>query len=242
MSPRSNHCRVQPTGPGCARPGRSLRCRTWVLAAVALNCAALIAVASCQIRSPHNFATASALPSAARKPDGVAVDLRASLLPATSRGSTTMGLAALSEPPDTTGALTVVRSFFGAVSREDLATLRSTLSADASLGPLSGPANAPAERQWEQRVHKLDYKAIGPEPVFRESTIEVYGYRDLELSEGDRPNRPPSMAPDDVLVRVPIEIRRIGADRLFGDEIIFLVKRVDGAFKIRAMLEDFQPP
>jgi len=110
------------------------------------------------------------------------------------------------------------------------------------MGPLAGPANAPAERQWEQRLHKLDYKAIGPEPVFRESSIEVYGYRDLELSEGDRPNRPAAMTPEDVLVRVPIEIRRMGSDRLFGDEIMFLTRRQDGAFKIRAMLEDFQPP
>ena len=218
----------------------------WRWRAMAAACLGVLCVfvvpTACGIQRPSSFATGSAVPFAPRLPDGVAVDLRGALPPVASRATTTSGLLPLREPPDTSGALSVVRAFFVAVFHEDMPALRSALSSDASQGPLAGPANGPADRQWEQRINKLDYKVAGPEPVYRESSIEVYVFPDLESPEGDRPSRPAAMTPDDILVRVPIEIRRVGTDRLFGDEILFLVRRTDGVFKIRTMLEDFQPP
>jgi hypothetical protein len=50
------------------------------------------------------------------------------------------------------------------------------------------------------------------------------------------------MSPGDVLVRVPIEIRKIGNERLFGEEILFIVRRTDAGLRVKAILEDFQAP
>jgi hypothetical protein len=197
---------------------------------------------ACKLERPGSFATASALPSGPRRPDGVAVDLQGSIPPAATRADTSLGLIALREPVDMSGALNSVRQFFLAISREDASAMRAVLTLDAQAYMPSGPNNsgAKAEDAWERRFGKFDYKATGPEPVFRETAVEIYGYRDLDEAEGDRPVRPPIMEQQDALVRVPVEIRRVGTDRIFGDEIVFLVRRVDGVFRIRALYEDFQ--
>ena len=43
-----------------------------------------------------------------------------------------------------------------------------------------------------------------------------------------------------VIVRVPIELKRVGQDRVFADEILFLVRRFSEGFRVRAVIEDFQ--
>jgi hypothetical protein len=217
-----------------------LRPRTLIMGA--WLAVALLAAVACKMDRPADFATASALPSGPRRPDGVAVDLQGSMPPASTRANTSLGLVALREPVDMSGALSSVRTFFEAVAREDATKMRTVLTLDAQVNMPSGPNNSGmrAEDAWERRFGKFDYKATGPEPVFRETAVEMYGFRDLEEAEGDRPVRPPIMEEQDVLIRVPIEIRRVGTDRLFGDEIVFLVRRVDGVFRIRALYEDFQ--
>lgn len=162
--------------------------------------------------------------------------------PASTRASTSLGLVALREPVDMSGALMPVRTFFESVAREDKDKMRTVLTLDAQALIPSGPSNSGsrAEDAWERRFAKFDYKATGPEPVYRETAVEMYSHRDLEEAEGDRPVRPPIMEQQDVLIRVPIELKRVGTDRLFGDEIVFLVRRVEGSFRIRALYEDFQ--
>jgi hypothetical protein len=207
----------------------------WLLTAVA--------GASCTLQRAADFPTARTLPSGARRPDGVAVDLQGYVPAASTRASTEQGLVALREPADMSGARATVRQFFDAVAREDGAALRRVLAPDAQAFVPGGPRNAGAraEDAWDRRFGKFDYKATGPEPVYRETAVEVYAWRDLEDAEGDRPTRPPNMDAQDVLIRVPIEVRRVGTDRLFGDELMLLVRRVDGAFRIQALFEDFQP-
>jgi hypothetical protein len=224
--------------PGC-HSRRSLA--PWI---ASLWAGVLVASAiSCHIDRPATFATASALPSGPRRPDGVAVDLQGSMPPASTRAATQDGLVALREPVDMTGALQPVRQFFESVSREDGVAMRGLLTFDAQSFMPSGPGSSGmrVEDAWDRRFSKFDYKATGPEPVYRETSVETYRYKDLDEAEGDRPQRPMVMDPQDVLIRVPIEIRRVGVDRVFGDEILFVVRRVEGAFRIRALVEDFQP-
>jgi hypothetical protein len=201
------------------------------------------AAVACQIERPASFATASALPSGPRKPDGVAVDLQGAIPPAAARAETRAGLVALREPIDMSGAMQPVRQFFEAVAREDPAGIRAVLTFDAQAFMPSGPGSSGmrVEDSWDRRFQKFDYKATGPEPVYRETSIETYRFKDLDEAEGDRPLRPPVMDQQDVLIRVPVEIRRVGVDRVFGDEILFVVRRVEGSFRIRALIEDFQP-
>lgn len=232
--------------PSCRRAHagtRSPRARlaTALLWACAAGWCALCA-SNCQLERPTALATASALPSAPRLPDAVAVDPLDSLPAATNRGQTRARLISLREPADASGAMQTIRAFFSAASREDPRALRAVLSSDASLTSSASSSGPPAEAQWDRRFSKLDYRAIGPAAIYRESAVEVYRYEDLDAPVGDRPSRPAMMMPDDIAIRVPIDVRKAGADRLFGDEILFVLRRIDGAFRIRAMIEDFQPP
>jgi ketosteroid isomerase-like protein len=210
--------------------------------AAGIALAGALGAPACRSSRPATFATASAVPSGPRLPDGVALDREGALPAAGEEASSDQAVAALREPSDPSGALATVRAFFSAVSREDMTALKAALSPDASLSALGGGPSPLAEPQWERRMSKLDYLALGHEPVYRESEVEVYQSRDLELAEGDRPARPPTMAGGDVYVRVPIETRRVGTERLFGDEIGFVLRRSGGTYRIRAMFEDFQAP
>lgn len=215
------------------------------LLAAAPVIAALLTPSACVIHRNASFATASALPSGARRPDGVAVDLQSAAPVASTSGKTSSGWMALAEPADSSGALAAVRTFFEAVAREDSATMRRALSQDAqwfmpSANPSGTAGGTPVEQAWERRFSKFDYRATGPEPVYRETEIEVYSFRDLDEVEGERPSRPAMMNAQDILVRVPIEIKRVGQERVFADEILFLVRRGSDGFKVRAVIEDFQ--
>ena len=177
-----------------------------------------------------------------RKPDGVAVDLEGKLPDATSRGSTQAGLVPLQEPVDFTQALTVVKAFFRAVADEDQSALEAVLAPDATLSGLGADGGSPADRFWERRFRKLDYIALGAEPLYRESLVETYRFDDLEEPTAGRPLRPSTMTTQDVLIRVPIARTRLGVDRLFGDEVLFLLNRTDRSFRIHAMFEEFSAP
>ncbi|MCU0690617.1 MAG: hypothetical protein MUF54_04385 [Polyangiaceae bacterium] len=196
----------------------------------------------CSTIDGARFRTASELPDEPRKPDGVAVDLEGASPAPKDADSTTNTLVILQEPVHADLALDVVRRFFRAVAQEDLDAIRALMSSNASLGPISSAGGPPAAPQWERRLRRLDYDGLGGEPVFRESTVQTYRHRDLGELVAGRPSPPPNMGPDDVLIRVPIARTRIGVDRLFGDEILFLLRRIERQYQIRTMYEDFQPP
>jgi ketosteroid isomerase-like protein len=202
----------------------------------------LVAGSACRLERAIVFPTVSASASAARLPDGVAIDLKSELPLARESGQTNEGILPLKEPPDVELSLDVVRAFFRAVAHEDMPSLRAILSSDASLGPVSGGTSPAAESQWERRFRKLDYNALGSGMIYRDSQVELYRFHDLDEVEGERPSRPAVMSPGDVLVRVPIEIRKIGNERLFGEEILFIVRRTDAGLRVKAILEDFQAP
>ena len=202
----------------------------------------LLAAASCTIQRPLQIPAATDHTPAPRRPDGVAIDLEASLPAPVSRASTEDGLVALREPVSQDGAIEVVREFLHAVAHTDLPAVRRLLTSDATAAPIGTPAGPPAEAHWDRRLHKIDYKSLGTTPLYRESAIEIYRHGDLDHEVGDRPARPSIMGLGDVLVRVPMATTRIGADRVFGDEMLFVLRRVEHAFLIQAVFEDFQVP
>ena len=177
-----------------------------------------------------------------RRPDGVAVDLEGSLPVARTSGSTHDGLIALQEPVDASLAMQSVRTFFRAIGSEDLEGMKTVLSNDAQLLPIGTGNGMPVERHWDRRFRKLDYTSLGGEPMYRESMIEVYRYEDLEQAMAGRPLRPAAMMQEDVLIRVPVTRTRVGIDRVFGEEIRFLLRRQDRRFEIQTVYEDFAAP
>ena len=99
-----------------------------------------------------------------------------------------------------------------------------------------------AERHWERRFRKLDYTALGSEPLYRESMTETYRYDDLAEPMAGRPLRPAAMLPDDVLIRVTVTRTRFGIDRVFGPEVLFVLRRDGRVFEIQTVHEDFTAP
>lgn len=196
----------------------------------------------CATSQPMRFETSPDPSEEPRRPDGVAVDLEGSLPAARTSGSTHDGLVALQEPVDVSLAMQAVRTFFRAIGAEDLEVMKSVLAADAQLLPVGTGNGMPADRHWERRFRKLDYGSLGGEPMYRESMIEVYRYEDLDQALSGRPLRPAAMMPDDVLVRVPVTRTRVGIDRVFGEEILFVLRREDRRFEIQTVYEDFAAP
>ncbi|MDP9151451.1 MAG: hypothetical protein M3O36_16140, partial [Myxococcota bacterium] len=62
--------------------------------------------------------------------------------------------------------------------------------------------------------------------------IERYDWSDLSAPAA--PPRPLEMRPDEVYVRVPLEVTRVAGERLFGDVIVLLLKREGSRYKVAA--------
>lgn len=196
---------------------------------------------ACALHRAPSFETAKSPKDEPRRPDGVAVDLQGSLPEAQPVGSTDEGLLPLKEPVDPSLALHAIRRFFRAVSNEDLDNLVEGVAADAQQLPLGSGSGMPVERHWDRRFRKFDY-AAGVELPYRESTVETYRFEDLDGSLPNRPLRPAGMTPQDVLVRVPIARTHFGLDRVFGEEMLFVLRWQGSQFEIQTVYEDFVAP
>jgi hypothetical protein len=196
-------------------------------------------VASCGGPAPAVFPTAAALPTAPRRPDGVALDPPSMPPPARDRASSADGLVTLRTPLGVDLALATVADLFRAIVREDPDAIENLFARDAIVvGPVAGGANGTppsAPLFWEHRFKRLDYTRLAGEPVYREADVEIL--------------RAPSEAGDgapggdaDVVVRVPIATPRVGLDRLFGDEIVLFMRREGDRYRIQRIQEDFQLP
>jgi len=186
-------------------------------------------LSACALHGAPAFETASSPPDEKRRPDGVAVDLEGSLPSARAAGSSQDGLLSLREP------------VFRAVSHEDLDAFVEVLAVDAQHLPLGSGASMPVERHWDRRFRKFDY-ASAVELPYRESMVETYRFDDLDGSLSNRPVRPVGMMPQDVLVRVPISRTRSGLDRVFGEEMLFVLRWDGSKFEIQTVYEDFVAP
>lgn len=86
---------------------------------------------------------------------------------------------------------------------------------------------------WElqQRLRNAAFDALDVDQMYRAADVEIYGADDLGLA--GRPSRPATMAADETLVRIPIATSRVGADVLFGEEVLLLLRRDGARYKIR---------
>ncbi|MBK7586572.1 MAG: hypothetical protein IPI67_41090 [Myxococcales bacterium] len=185
--------------------------------------------------------TTAQLDSAPRRAPGVAVDPASELPAPASTAHSEQGVVVLKTPADPAAARELVRSFFRAVSHASLPELEPLLSDDAwlSAGPMTGRQKA--RQYWQLRLSRLDYGSLAAGSVYRDSEIETYRAVDLGSL---RPPRALGVVaqPDDVVVRVPIANPRGGKTRLFGDEIVFVLRPAGGNYRIVDMAEDFSLP
>jgi hypothetical protein len=139
-------------------------------------------------------------------------------------------------------AMRAIDGFFAAVVTKDMGRLSAIAAAGATAPSRARGAGLLLVEIWRARVAGLRYDLLRGEQLYRRGEIETYGYEDLDRAEPGRPARPPEMRPGDLLLRVPMAIVRAGSDRVFGDELVFVLVPSGIEYRIRTLLEDFQAP
>lgn len=181
-----------------------------------------------------------------RKPDGVAIDPASATMGPRDRATADEGVVTLRSPLGVDLATATIADFFSRVVVEDDDGLSALFTRDAiavTAGPSGGMGQTPgAALWWEQRFRRLDYSKMAGEVVFRESELEVYRAEDVLDAPPHRAIRTDALNDNDVIIRAPIVTPRSGQERLFGDEIVFWLRRDGDHFKIFRILEDFQVP
>jgi hypothetical protein len=166
-----------------------------------------------------------------RKPDGVVLEPLPALPTAVERAES-RGVIALREPLGGDALREVVLAVVEAWQRESLEQLAALLTDDA--GPIEARSRGRASllEACRQRMHAHEYRRLAGMNLVRVERIERYSWEDL--SAPDAPARPPDMRPEEVFVRVPLEVTRVAGERLFGDHLLLLLRREGGQYKIAA--------
>jgi hypothetical protein len=206
------------------------------------SAAVLAAACASRVAEGPGFATAPELPDTPRRPDGVVVDPSPELPVAHEVSDKPAALVALKPPLPEKAAFAVVAAFFRAIVTEDIERLVELTTADASA-PGKGRGSAPSMiDHWRGRMRHFRYRTLANEVLYQEADVELYRYDDLETPIPGRPIRPQDMGSSDLLLRVPMLIVRAGSERVFGDDILLLLRRDKERFLVRQLIEEFQLP
>lgn len=180
-----------------------------------------------------------------RRPDGVAIDPISAPPPPRDRAETADALVTLRAPLGVDRALFTVQELFRKIVVEDSEGLEALFTRDAlavtTLAPGAGSGQTPSAMNfWRGRFHKLDYTKLAGEVIYRDAEVTVYRADDTVDAPPHPAVRPEALGGNDVVVRVPILVPRIGADRLFGDEMIVWLRRDGDRYRIYRIFEEFQ--
>lgn len=188
------------------------------------------------------FATAGSLEAARRRPDGVAVDPTGEPPRARERAEVSERLVTLRTPLGADRAVDTVSELFRKIVIEDSDGLEALFTREATAGNGSGGTAATplAVLWWQQRFRRLDYTRLAGELLFREAELEIYRAEDDVDALPHPAIRLEALGETDVVIRLPILTSHAGADRLFGDEMIFWLRREGDRYKIYRVIEDFQ--
>jgi hypothetical protein len=181
------------------------------------------------------WATATELPKAPRRPDGVALEPPAAM-PSVADRAEAHGIVALREPLADKDVEDVVRAYVRAFEREDDQALVQLLAQEAvSLGR-PGSTRQQLIEIWRTKMKSFEYQRLAGLEVARVSQIERHTFE--TLGGPGSPPRPPEMRPGDLYVRVPIATPRLGSEQLFGDILVLLLRREDGRLKIAGQADE----
>jgi ketosteroid isomerase-like protein len=206
------------------------------------NFVAALVVAGCGAAGSNgDFATASSLSDDPRRAPAVAVDPAAELPAPVNEADSERGLVSLKAPQDPEAARETVRSFFRAIVHGSYDELEQLMTEDAWLQAGAMVGRQRARQYWQMRLSRLDYVSLAGSAVYREGELETYRAADVNRL---RPPRALGVVAqgDDVVVRVPISTPRSGKTRLFGDEILFVLRPQGTKYAIVEMNEDFALP
>ena len=184
------------------------------------------------------FETSNSLPADDRATEGVAFDNDGPLPSAKATAHTNDVVVTIKEPFDRNQALRAIRVFFRAIRSEDSNLMATVLAESAEAVSADSGARTQLKRHWSRRFDRFDYQTLEADPPYRESMVEIYGYGETVLP--GRSELPRYMRAGDVFVRVPVTRVFQGYDRLFGDEIGFLLRRNGKRLEILETHEGFE--
>ena len=232
-----------------------LRCAALVFGRLMLRCAAPMGTAllstallgctalACTPTRPLVFATAHALPDEPRRPDGVVVDPRSAPPMATSStGDTSSSVLALRVPLGTRAAHETIAAFFAGVAAEDPTVLHANADPSATVSDLgtSPPRVLNLVFVWQQRFGKFDYRELAERARYRDADVRTYPSANAHALprriQGGVLSEP--LGPDDVVLIVPIAAPLHKGERLFGDELTFVLRRTADRFVIAKIVEE----
>jgi len=203
-----------------------------------IRCVASSLLLAACARNSEAVAVPEPGPSTRPHAPAVAVDPVLTLPKPAETGSAEHGVVVLAEPVDTRAARRVVEAFFSAVvdeSVDDLSLLCDS-KAEARISARSRPTSLLVF--WQKRFDRLDYRALSTEVFYRESEMEVHTARDASTVGLSR-SVPMSLSGAEVLIRTPIVAN---SSRLFGSDLVFLLKPSPTGYKIAQVIEDFRLP
>ena len=179
--------------------------------------------------------TATEMPKAPRRPDGVALEPPPAMPPASDRAEA-RGVVALREPLADKDVEDVVLAYIRAFEREDDQALVQLVASDATSLGRQGSTRQQLIETWRTKMKSFEYQRLAGLEVARISELERHTYETLG-GPGAAP-RPPEMRPGDLYVRVPIATPRVGSEQLFGDTLVLLLRREDGRLKIAGQADE----
>lgn len=199
-------------------------------------------VVACTRTTPMRFATTTTAPEQQdRLPPAVAVDPIFALPAPRAAAHSGDAFIVLRAPSDVKAATETVRRFFDAVAAESMPALEALLDQNARLkaGPQGHSEHALAS--WRKRLQQLDYSTVAGRLLYRERDLQVYRPADV-AALGTARSLPLAARDEEVVVRVFLRPPPRGGTRLFGDDVTFLLRPDNGAYKIAEIVEDFRLP
>jgi hypothetical protein len=139
-------------------------------------------------------------------------------------------VVALREPLAGDAVRDVVLQTAAAWQRGSLEALVALLTLDA--GPIGARARGrgPLVEGWRQRLRAHEYARTAGLELVRPERIERWTWD--ELGASGAPARPADMRPDELYVRVPVEVTQIAGEKLFDEVIVLVLRRDEGRYKI----------
>lgn len=199
-------------------------------------------LAACTEHASLLFPTTANLPEGPRRPDGVAVDLTSEPPPLTDVANVADGVATLRTPLGGEVALVTIRGFFAAMVREDLGAMASLTSPAALVRDTNSATSFRVQnlvQLWRERFQKFDYTELASALVFREADVMTYRPEHLTSlpTNTQQAFAGETMAPTDLVLRVPIITPNVQNERVLGNELVFWLSRQQDRYVVMRIAE-----
>ncbi|HEY8091296.1 MAG TPA: hypothetical protein VIF09_25710 [Polyangiaceae bacterium] len=164
-----------------------------------------------------------------RRPDAVVLEPPAAM-PAVVPRAEAHGVVALREPPGADAIREIVQQLADAWEHASLEGLIALLTPDAGVLDARARGRGALVESWRQRLHAHEYGRLSGTELLRADRVERWTWD--ELGASDAPPRPADMKPDEIYLRVPVEVTHLQNEKLFDDVIVLVVRLEDGRYRI----------